>query len=361
MTADQHTNLRGFRVRTSGFARGFYFVRASSQIPHISKPLCAAAVLVIFISLLQVSCASHPVTTLTEPETIPDTSSFIPAQFSWQETGAGIDYAYVSFPHFPVRYHAVRINLTKTDLSIAAFPSSENDFRTEDGVRTPLFTGKRTPLFAKECAEKQAHSVTINTSPFAGKTGQWNAFAKITRTRRIVGTHIVNGKELASPAAVYAALVFKRAPCTEAKGTAEEKDAAASSAKSAWTAEVIDSQTETALSGADFAFGGFFTILRDGVKKSFAWTSSDSRSAAGVSKDGRTLYMLVVEGENKFQSAGLSFPECAAVLAAMGADDALEFDGGGSSCLCVNGKSVMSYPVLRTNAASMNISVNPTK
>ena|SRR5574344_1003422 len=314
MTADQHTNLRGFEVKTSGFARRFYFA-------------CAA------ITVLFVSCASHPVIQLAEPEVISDTSAFIPAQFNWQNVACGVSYAYCSFPSFPVRYRAVRIDLTAPGLEITSFPSSEADFKKENGKLTPLFTGRRTASFAKQ----NGTTVAINTSPFAGKNGQWNTIAKLTRTRRIIGTHIAAGKELAEPVSSYAALVLKK----QAEQSGSE-----------WTAEVIDSQTAESLAGADYAFGGFFTVLRDGERKTFSWTSEDSRSGAGVSKDGKTLYLLIVEGENSFQSRGLSFPECAAIFAAMGADDALEFDGGGSSCLCINGRSVMSYPVLRTNAAS---------
>jgi hypothetical protein len=246
----------------------------------------------------------------------------------------------------------VKIDLTTPGLKITSFPSSESDFKKEKGNLTPLFTGKRTASFAKQ----NGTTVAINTSPFAGKDGQWNTIAKLTRTRRIIGTHIVAGKELAAPVSSYAALVLKKPVEQNAENSSDAdvpNDAqSAGSSASGWTAEVVDSQTPETLAGADYAFGGFFTVLRDGERKTFSWTSEDSRSGAGVSKDGKTLYLLIVEGENSFQSRGLSFPECAAVFAAMNADDALEFDGGGSSCLCINGKSVMSYPVLRTNAAS---------
>ena len=55
-------------------------------------------------------------------------------------------------------------------------------------------------------------------------------------------------------------------------------------------------------------------------------------------------------------SEGLSYPECARVLAAMGADDAMEFDGGGSSSLFIGGKNMLAYPSLRINANSIGFS-----
>lgn len=56
------------------------------------------------------------------------------------------------------------------------------------------------------------------------------------------------------------------------------------------------------------------------------------RSAVGISRDGKTVYMMVAEGRIK-RSTGLSAQETAAVLKAAGAWDAMLFDGGGSSAL----------------------------
>ncbi|MBM4355970.1 MAG: phosphodiester glycosidase family protein [Deltaproteobacteria bacterium] len=56
------------------------------------------------------------------------------------------------------------------------------------------------------------------------------------------------------------------------------------------------------------------------------------RSAVGVSKDGKTVFMLVAEGRLK-RSGGLTAADAACLLQAAGANDAMLFDGGGSVAL----------------------------
>ena len=67
------------------------------------------------------------------------------------------------------------------------------------------------------------------------------------------------------------------------------------------------------------------------------------------------LYLLVVEGERRFKSEGLSFSQCADIMILLGANDAMEMDGGGSSSLFINQKNVLGYPALRVNAAYMGV------
>ncbi len=55
------------------------------------------------------------------------------------------------------------------------------------------------------------------------------------------------------------------------------------------------------------------------------------RTAAGVSADGRTLILLVVDGRQPTHSIGVTLPELADLMIGLGAHDALNLDGGGSS------------------------------
>ncbi len=66
------------------------------------------------------------------------------------------------------------------------------------------------------------------------------------------------------------------------------------------------------------------------------------RSAIGVAKDGRVLW-LAVDGRTT-KAAGMTFEETARVLAALGCTDALNLDGGGSTTLWVKGHGVCNYP-----------------
>lgn len=57
------------------------------------------------------------------------------------------------------------------------------------------------------------------------------------------------------------------------------------------------------------------------------------RTAAGVSRDGRTLWLVVVEGRQPDWSVGMTLPEVAEFLIGLGAYDAVNLDGGGSTTL----------------------------
>lgn len=60
------------------------------------------------------------------------------------------------------------------------------------------------------------------------------------------------------------------------------------------------------------------------------------RTAAGVTADGKLLLMLV-DGRRR-ESRGVMLEELAAMMVGVGAEEALNLDGGGSSSLVVNGK-----------------------
>jgi exopolysaccharide biosynthesis protein len=55
------------------------------------------------------------------------------------------------------------------------------------------------------------------------------------------------------------------------------------------------------------------------------------RTAAGVTTDGRTLILVVVDGRQPDHSIGVTLPELADIMIGLGAGDAVNLDGGGSS------------------------------
>jgi exopolysaccharide biosynthesis protein len=57
------------------------------------------------------------------------------------------------------------------------------------------------------------------------------------------------------------------------------------------------------------------------------------RTAAGVSRDGRTLLLLVVDGRQPGWSVGVTLPDLARMMIEAGAWDAVNLDGGGSSAM----------------------------
>lgn len=289
---------------------------------------------------LAVSCVSRPQLSSEQEKSSYPQELYVPEAFNWQPVCNGIERFDFENNVFPVRYHVVKIDLDTPNLELACFPdksllgNSGNDQEPSSSKKGSLtkvaqpfvYKGIRTSTFA----QKYGCVVAMNATPFGGKNGKWNFAAKIGNIRQLVGVHRIDGVEFSAPNERYSALAFAKAGATA--GTP------------ALRAAVVEHQTEAALSTYTTCFGGFFTILSGGEKKQFAVQTHDSRSGAGVSENGRFLYLLAVEGETPSLSEGLSYPQCADIFKAMGCTDALEFDGGSSTDLCINGKSVLSYP-----------------
>jgi len=89
-------------------------------------------------------------------------------------------------------------------------------------------------------------------------------------------------------------------------------------------------------------------LLADGERQS--WTLKPAhhpRTAFGVSADGRRAWMVVVDGRQQ-SSGGATLDEMAAILRRLGASDAVNFDGGGSTTMVFDdgaGPRVVNSPI----------------
>ncbi|WP_396451775.1 phosphodiester glycosidase family protein, partial [Actinomadura sp.] len=97
-----------------------------------------------------------------------------------------------------------------------------------------------------------------------------------------------------------------------------------------------------------FAVGGI-PILRDGDPLDVSPKGPAPRTAAGVSRGGRHLFLVVVDGRSE-RSGGLTLAELADLLDELGADDAVNLDGGGSSTLVTRDPGAASVTVRNTPA-----------
>ena len=259
------------------------------------------------------SCTSTK--SLSTTPQITDDSDFIPAEFSWEPVASGIEHFDFENATVPIVYHGVRIDLSNEELELVCYPDEDTKISSSGA-----FKGITTQDFA----QKNNCITAINASPFDGRF----------RNKKIIGVHSINGTELAAPVNKYAALAFSKANDT-----------------TGLHASIIKNQTDDCAANFDFVFGGFFVVLENGEILTYN-EIYNSRSGAGISSDGKTLYLLVVEGEQPSRSTGLTYPQCAQIFKAMGCSDALEFDGGGSSQLCINGMSVLNYKTNRIQANS---------
>lgn len=203
--------------------------------------------------------------------------------------------------------HCAKIDLTAPGMKIQMLPQK---------------TGSQDISYVEDFCKKSGAILAFNTTPFYVHE---NGSEKKNTT---AGLCINDGKVFSRPLGGYCALGLF--------GFEEGADPKNRRAK------IFSSQTDKEIDGARYAAGGFWQILKD--KKPIQFKElRDSRTAVGLDKSGKCLYVIAVEGENPAASSGLTYMECADFFLALGCDDAMEFDGGSSTQLCVNGKSVLSY------------------
>ncbi|HTW18340.1 MAG TPA: phosphodiester glycosidase family protein [Nocardioides sp.] len=102
------------------------------------------------------------------------------------------------------------------------------------------------------------------------------------------------------------------------------------------------------------AGGAWHPLVTDGVAAPFDpaqdyFTGVNPRTMIGFSEDRRTAYFVVVDGRTAV-ARGMGFPEMARLLVDLGADDAINADGGGSSQMNVR----------RVGASSTTIANSPS-
>ncbi|WP_198664145.1 phosphodiester glycosidase family protein [Jiangella endophytica] len=95
------------------------------------------------------------------------------------------------------------------------------------------------------------------------------------------------------------------------------------------------------------AVGGNHLLVEDGVQRSFNDTEPAARTAIGLSEDGRTMYLVSLDGKQA-HSRGMTLGEFAELMSDLGAYDALNIDGGGSSTLVVRDPGTDDRTVVNT-------------
>ena len=100
--------------------------------------------------------------------------------------------------------------------------------------------------------------------------------------------------------------------------------------------------------GATDAVGGFPELLDEGARvgdlevsdrASFA-AARHPRTAVGYDPGRGIFWLVVVDGRQPPHSSGMTLPELASLFEAVGATEALNLDGGGSSVMVVDGRAV---------------------
>jgi hypothetical protein len=256
--------------------------------------------LFLSVSILFFSCATRP---LPEPaRTASESFAADEAVFpGWQPLAQGVGFFHgrAAVPEF--EFWALKIELAAPALQIIVKGGAEDTAGGTD--RT---------LSAKVSSFVKANGLTagINAAPFdisSSKEGQ---------AIKNVGIVISGGKQISPPSPRYDALVFY-------------KDGKAA---------IVNQAEIKSIENIENAIGGFHHILVNGAptERTLTRENREPRSAAGISADGKFLYLVVIDGR-RADSAGGTEKETALLLLALGSWNGLNFDGGGSSALALRG------------------------
>jgi exopolysaccharide biosynthesis protein len=258
---------------------------------------------VVFSLLLLLSCRSlspvdgqaERVVSASSPETV------LPY---WQPVSGGLDYFAGKISSPRLEFNALRIDLSNPELRIV----------TAGGAGV-MPDGRFLSTTVSSFVRDNGLLAGINALPFdpvSGREGE---------PRINIGIVVSDGVMVSPPHSKYDALVFYA-------GSGTNGAAAIVAQSGIQSAENIDN-----------AVGGFHRILENGelVPRVLALEARHPRSAAGISPDGRYLYLLAVDGRRS-GSVGATEAETALLLRALGAGEGINFDGGGSTAL------VMRYP-----------------
>jgi uncharacterized protein YigE (DUF2233 family) len=215
---------------------------------------------------------------------------------NWEAVGPGVDYARIT-PRPPIVYHVTRVDLTEEKIRVLVTAESDRAMRVS------------------EVADRHDALVAVNGDYFdeqlrpigltVGACGRWKSRGAATARKEIV---LAIGRNRASLVAEGADLP----------------------------------------SWADHALSGWPTLVRDcSALSAKQLPGSDRftraphyRTAAGVTKDGRTLFLVLAAGK-KDGSAGVTLAELGAFMKeTLDVCSAVNLDGGGSAVMAVNEKLV---------------------
>ncbi len=225
----------------------------------------------------------------------------------WQPKFTGVDVAELSTgsPRM-LRAVAVRIDLQAPGLSFTATPSNGPKPGETDAAYTTSFL------------VKNGLQAAINAAPFD------KVYEKEGGPQDVRGLLVTGGEVISKPGSLPALVISRKNRARIASAPVDTKDA--------WT-----------------AVGGFSVVLRGGELTHTGDKKLHPRTAAGVSKDGRWLWWLVVDGRQLLWSGGVTTEEVGTWMKKLGAWDAINLDGGGTSTAVVAGPDgkpqVLNRPV----------------
>jgi len=278
-------------------------IQKTSRFGSISRGFFILCSLQLFLSCASVS----PVNQAREkPEVF---LTFDAVQPRWQSFSDSIGYFHGKITRPELEFWALQIDLRAPDTRIVVRGGSADEGGT--------FSTK-----VSSFVRNNDLAAGINAVPFDVVSAMEN------RSIQNIGVVISGGRLIAAAVPQYDALVFY----TDGR------------------AAIANQSAINSAEGIENAIGGFHQILALGepAERTHAGQARHPRSAAGISADGRYLYLLVIDGRRP-GSVGSTEKETALILRSLGSWDGINFDGGGSSAL------VLRYPDGRVGPVNVPI------
>lgn len=194
----------------------------------------------------------------------------------------------------PLQMRAVRVDLKAEGIDFLVTPSNGDE---------PLEVNART---TSDFLSEFKCQVAINASPFAPLA------TRPAQPQDVLGLSVSRGDRYSRPND-YDALMIATDPLK------------------AWIAEGPQKP-----GGVWNGAAGFYIFLKKG-RNVGTMKDRHPRSAAGVTRDGRYLILMVIDGRQAGYSEGTSTAETAEWMRRLGASDGLNLDGGGSTALVIEG------------------------
>lgn len=251
----------------------------------------------LLAAVLTMSCRApgpHPEVALAPTPTAATATVARAAITPWRPIFRGVEMCEgsTSQPR-PLQVRAVRVNLREPTIDYLVTPSN-GDAPKDAGART-----------TSEFLSEFGCQVAINGSVF-------DVFAKQKGDPMDIEGLSLSRGDLYSPPNKWDALLI-------------------SANRRAWIA-----RSPVDASGAFNGLSGFYALLING-KNNGTMTNRHPRSAVGVSRNGRYLILMTVDGRQPGYSEGATTAETAEWMRKLGAHNALNLDGGGSTTLVIQG------------------------
>lgn len=219
----------------------------------------------------------------------------------------------------PIMLHIIAIDLTVPGIKALVTPGTPGSDNRELNART-----------ASEFLREFKLQVAVNANffyPFAEET-PWNYFPHSGDRVNAVGLAISNGSQYSPGESSWAALCLT---ANQAQIVANGK---------------CPKNTMQAVAGSAM-------IVADGKRSRLEPGTADSngiysRTAVAIDQQGKKLWLIIVDDKQWLYSEGVTLAELAEIAMRLGADAAVNLDGGGSTTLVADtpaGATVLNSPV----------------